>query len=102
VTRRTNCGPSSPVNRMSDAFECDRCGELSGGPPDMELATGALTDVGGSVKLRAREPQPDAACPPQLFTTGKRRHNATFSIKGGDLCQDCAGAFREFWGESDE
>lgn len=88
---------------MSDAFECDRCGELSGGPAEMKVATKGITDIAGSVSLSRREKRDTGTAQGGLLT-GTRRfgHNATYSINGGDLCDGCAEAFREFWGESDD
>lgn len=86
---------------MTDAFECDRCGELNGGPPALEVATSAMEDTGVAVTLRRRENQLDAA-QPAFRPRGIHNHNATYSITGGDLCEGCADAFREFWGGSDE
>lgn len=81
---------------MSDAFECDRCGGMGGGPPALKVATSGIQEPAGSVSVETknrRDPIQTVSFPP---------NNCTCSINQGDLCEDCAEAFREFWGDRDE
>lgn len=88
---------------MTDAFECDRCGELFGSPAEMKVATGSMQEVGGEVRLQKHEPGRSGTTVGNPGTSLFRdRPNATYEIKQGDLCEDCAEAFREFWSDTDE
>lgn len=82
---------------MSDAFECDRCGGMGGGPPALKVATNGIQEPAGSVSVEkntaTRDPIQTVSSPP---------NNCMYSINQGDLCEDCAEAFREFWGDRDE
>lgn len=88
---------------MTDAFECDRCGELYGEPPELKVATNGIEEIAGGVKLKeGKSSGTTAVIEPIHGGTTRNRLNATYEIKRGDLCKDCANAFREFWGVDDE
>lgn len=87
---------------MTDAFECDRCGELYGAPPEIKLATNTGEESGGGVNLKQRNQnrsrQLDTGVAPPI---SGGVHSAKYEITRGDLCDDCAEEFREFWGVDD-
>ena len=86
---------------MSDAFECDRCGELGGGPPAIKVASNG--DVGGQIRKvnedssvslgsgsgRSIGIEPQITPGPKKFTRA--------DIESGDLCTECAEEFRDWW-----
>lgn len=86
---------------MTKAFECDRCGELYGEPPALKVGTSGLEECGGRVELEKREDKSrqlgglGGVAPPEVSAAG-------YDIKGGDLCEACAAAFRDFWGGDGE
>lgn len=82
---------------MTDAFKCDRCGELYGEPPEVRVATNKTEGVGGGVVLKKQSSDKLAGVAPTHSVA-----NATYEIKRGDLCEDCAEDFRDFWGGSDD
>lgn len=89
---------------MTDAFECDRCGDLYGNPPEIRLATTGAEETGGDVSL-IREDTGSTALEREQSIGSTRSRSRTYSgykIKHGDLCEDCAEELREFWGEDDE
>lgn len=85
---------------MTDAFECDRCGELYGEPPALRVATNGIDTPAGRVNLKEKTRTGNGVIggipsPPET-------PDATYEINKGDLCEDCADEFEEFWGENDE
>jgi len=86
---------------MSDAFECDRCGSLQGGPPDAKVATNRTEESGGNVyaTIEKRKPSGSTAQGGMGIPTINDQQ-AKKSWDGADLCADCAESFREWWGES--
>lgn len=84
---------------MTDAFICDRCGAFGERPAMVKVASNS--EKAGSVSAWVNKDTPGRPQPGLSTGIGHGvqggRPSASASIKGGDLCEDCAEAFHEFW-----
>lgn len=75
---------------MSDAYQCDRCGDLDGGDPGAKLITKNVERPG--FLRRSRSTRPSLAMP------GRRvNEDSELTAEWAELCEECAEAFDEFW-----
>jgi len=83
-------------------FECDRCGSLQANPPEIRVAT--TGELGGTTVITEMETsrnRPLEQLAPYAMQPSGTVSNHTVNIAHGDLCENCAQEFREFWGESE-
>lgn len=87
---------------MSEAYLCDRCGDVIPGEPETQVAAdGKLpgqTDPGGFVKVSTSSVSPPGISGPSSIS----QPSASFEIQKGDLCEDCAQAFADWWDQADD
>ena len=90
---------------MSEVLICDRCGDLITDDAEVRVGTlpsGVIEDVPGGI-VSAVERDTDSRCSmgpakrEKILQTRESIGGCKAKIEGGDLCEDCAEAFREWW-----
>jgi len=82
---------------MTEAYKCDRCGEMEAQPPALKVGTTDI-ELAGSISSFKRDRHRDTIGA-QITTPG---NDCKYEINAGDLCEECAEEFREFWDGENE
>lgn len=95
---------------MSDAYMCDRCGEVAGGEPAAQVATD-IDDVGGTARETTKSIDTDYSgsgstrrlVPPPVEGVKTSSNSVkTTVVQWDDLCPDCADELAEWWDSAKE
>jgi len=85
---------------MTDAFVCDRRGDYGECPPATKVVTKGQDLPGGNASAKATTTTQTTTQRNPLgagSSVGPGRTTHYVEYKNGDLCEECAEAFREFW-----